>query len=265
MQRVNVSFFPASNQRQALHLWGNWLQSNDTKTHFISPIQLLEKEYFEMHLSENTSRLSNNSKVWWFPSWLTLKWTSQPLKWTSQPLEIYSAARHTCPLKSLPLSENWAHLSQKSFSLQSRAVVNGFHSERLNLLRIWFMVLSDLWCSGHWCLLLVSSLSSRVWDQGFSGRQFIWEVILGEERVSQRGLEVLLWLGHSILFTRLSELYARHQRPLYSSTGSCCLLAEGCLGLFPVLHFWAAGGVGWCGNVESCSLSWWTCLSCGSN
>ena len=127
-----------------------------------------KKEYFEMHLSENTSRCPLTP--WSDDSCHDSLWNGQV-----HLQKIYSVVRHTCPLKSLPLAVHWADPSLKTSlsqaGQQSMALtVRGWTCEESDALSF---PIFDAFFS---CLSL---LFSRVWDKDFAadsrfGRS-LWE------------------------------------------------------------------------------------------
>ena len=137
------------------------------------------KEYFEMHLSENTSRCPLTP---WSDD------SSHDSLWNGQVnlQKIYSVVRHTCPLKSLPLAVHWADPSLETSVSQAEQ-----WSVALTV-RVWtceeFDALSFSISDAFSCLSL---LFSQILRQRLCCRQLIWEVILREERVIQRGVGVL--------------------------------------------------------------------------
>lgn len=92
-------FLSASNQGHALHFWGSWQVT--LQRSILSSLYNCPREYFEMHLSENTSHCPLTQ---WSDD------SSHDSLWKGQVnlQKIYTVVRHTCPLKSLPLAVHWA-------------------------------------------------------------------------------------------------------------------------------------------------------------
>lgn len=151
-----------------LHLWGNWwpvLQRTISSTLYNYPRERVLRNaiIWEIHA------LSNNCMNWWF-------FYMTHFEMNKSTFRKYIVQSDICPLKSFAFG--WAlswSLPEYLFFLWSlhRAVVNSFNG--LNLLRIWWALLSDLWFPVCWYLLLIKFAFQQSLRQGFLCRHFIWE------------------------------------------------------------------------------------------